>query len=356
MPGSSARRAAVSAGSAPGSRLSRPVAAAVASARRVRWRLVVSPSRDRSAPASSAGAGNSAVSPGGLPGGAGGPCWAASLARERAGRGHRDLLAEHRAHGQLEPVVAARHAQPGPGPDQRGEQAVRGQRGVDGRRVGVGVQHPAAAGRQLADRAGRAEPGPEQHVTLAGTRDQLDDGGAARGAHRPGVAVRGHLLHPGDGPRGQETEQPGRVERLPAGQPYRQAAGRRPASCPDSTACHRQRPPTRPQRTSAVLRWGRGDHRVGGSGGRLGQRGPNERRHAPGPGCSGAPISAARSGQPAPRAGCAGWGVLAFNRLRVCRADSTAVRAASSSAVGSPRTTRSARPARSPGITFRSRC
>ena len=78
MPGSSASRAVVSAGPAPGSRLSRPAAAAVASARSVRCRLVVRPSPDRSAPASSAGLGNSAVSPAGLPGGAGGPCCAAS--------------------------------------------------------------------------------------------------------------------------------------------------------------------------------------------------------------------------------------------------------------------------------------
>ena len=41
--------------------------------------------------------------------------------REAAPRRHRDLLAEHGAHRELEAVPGARHAQPGPRRDQRGE-------------------------------------------------------------------------------------------------------------------------------------------------------------------------------------------------------------------------------------------
>ena len=63
-------------------------------------------------------------------------------ARERAGRGHGDLLAEDCADGELEPVVSAWHTQPGPGRHQGGDQVVGGQSVTDRPRIGVGVEQP----------------------------------------------------------------------------------------------------------------------------------------------------------------------------------------------------------------------
>ena len=71
--------------------------------------------------------------------------------RQAPAGSHRHLLAEHRAHGQLEAVPGARQAQPGPRLDERPEQRVAAKRGVDavgflvtaeqepGRRPGRGV-------------------------------------------------------------------------------------------------------------------------------------------------------------------------------------------------------------------------
>ena len=63
----------------------------------------------------------------------------------RARRGHRDLLPEHCAHGDLGAVDAARHAQAGMRGDERREQRVAPEHGRDRGRVGVQVEQPAAA-------------------------------------------------------------------------------------------------------------------------------------------------------------------------------------------------------------------
>ena len=56
---------------------------------------------------------------------------AARALGEAAARGHRDLLAEHRAHGELEAVPGTGHAQPRPRLDERREQRVGSESGVD---------------------------------------------------------------------------------------------------------------------------------------------------------------------------------------------------------------------------------
>ena len=254
MPGSSASRAAISPGSAPGSR----TAARWRSRRRAREGSAGGPwsarGRSRSASASISGPGKTTVSPG----------WPAPVARRRARdtpasiavsgggqryaipagqrpregarRGDRDLLAEDRADGQLEAVVGAGHPQPGPGPHQRGDQVVGGQRGADRGRDRRRRRAAAGPGRPPGDRPEPGEPGPEQHVALAWPRDELDDPRARGGPHGPGVALRGDLLHPGDGPRGQETQPPGRVERLAAGQPEGEPRAGGPGRIPGALA------------------------------------------------------------------------------------------------------------------------
>ena len=65
---------------------------------------------------------------------------------ERAGAGDRHLLAEHRAHRQLVGVGGGRDPASGGAGDQRGERGIGAEDVVDGGRVGVEVEHPAAAG------------------------------------------------------------------------------------------------------------------------------------------------------------------------------------------------------------------
>ena len=57
--------------------------------------------------------------------------------RQRSGGGHRDLLAQHGAHGQLIPIERARHTQP------VAARKAAVQHAVDGRRVGVQVKQRA---------------------------------------------------------------------------------------------------------------------------------------------------------------------------------------------------------------------
>ena len=206
MPGSSASRAAISPGSAPGSRVSRPLAVAAASPRRVALAGGGEPEAgqvglgqhvraredhaQRGGPPAGGAAGRWPGGPSvGPVGGQRGAVPSGQAARERARRGDRDLLPEDRAHGQLETVVGAGHPQPGPGPHQRGEQVVGGQRGTDRGRVGVGVEQPPGPADHRADRPEPAEPGPEQHVPLTRPGEELDDPRARGGLHGPGVAV-----------------------------------------------------------------------------------------------------------------------------------------------------------------------
>jgi hypothetical protein len=55
------------------------------------------------------------------------------------------LLADHRAHRQLESVVRAGHPQPGTRRDQRRERPVGCQCGGDRRWVGVEIKEPPAS-------------------------------------------------------------------------------------------------------------------------------------------------------------------------------------------------------------------
>lgn len=74
--------------------------------------------------------------------------------RVGAGGGCGDLLAEHRAYGELRRVDRARHPAAGAGVDQRGEQRIRAQLVVHGDRVGVQVEESAAAADGLGEVAG----------------------------------------------------------------------------------------------------------------------------------------------------------------------------------------------------------
>jgi hypothetical protein len=66
-------------------------------------------------------------------------------AGDRPGGPGRDLLAEHDAQRELAPVDAARHAPAGGGLHGGAQERIVGERGVDGHRVGVQVEQPAAA-------------------------------------------------------------------------------------------------------------------------------------------------------------------------------------------------------------------
>ncbi len=84
--------------------------------------------------------------------------------RQGAGRRDRHLLADHRAHRQLEAVIRAGHPQAGTRRDQRRERLVGGQRGGDRLRVGVEVEKLPAPGHHLADAAQADEPDPQQDL------------------------------------------------------------------------------------------------------------------------------------------------------------------------------------------------
>ncbi|CAM5269945.1 hypothetical protein SCYAM73S_01785 [Streptomyces cyaneofuscatus] len=78
-----------------------------------------------------------------------------------AGGGGGDLLAEDRAYGELGTVHRTRHPAAGSRLHQRGEQRVGAQPVVDGDRVRVQVQEPAAPADRLGEVAGvgEGEPG-----------------------------------------------------------------------------------------------------------------------------------------------------------------------------------------------------
>ena len=148
--------------------------------------------------------------------------------RVGAGRRRRDLLAEHRPHGELGAVDRARHPAARRGRDQRREQRVGGELVVDGDRVGVEVQQAAAAagrGRQVAQ-VGQAEPAgdvPGSGVPGA----QRDDAVAVRQPQGPAVGAVPPLLDARHAGGDEVAEQVVRAERLPVRQPQRDRARRR---------------------------------------------------------------------------------------------------------------------------------
>ena len=74
------------------------------------------------------------------------PYFVDETTEDRAGPGHRDLLADDGADEQLETVGMARHPQPRPLPHQRPQHRVARQGGVDRHRVGIEVEEPTGPG------------------------------------------------------------------------------------------------------------------------------------------------------------------------------------------------------------------
>ena len=67
------------------------------------------------------------------------------LAGKPRRRGDGNLLAEDGAHGKLEAVPGARHAEAGPRGDQRRHHRVFGELGADGERIGGEIEDPSEA-------------------------------------------------------------------------------------------------------------------------------------------------------------------------------------------------------------------
>ena len=151
------------------------------------------------------------------------PTAAARRAATRARAGHRDLLADDRAHGELGAVDRPRHAPAGRPAHERGEQAGTPEDGVDGLGVGVQVeQRPAAlhGGREVAQ---VAELESALDATVA--RGELGDAVAVGEAQRAPVGVAGDLFDSGHRASREEPKQGGAIERCAARQSQEQRAG-----------------------------------------------------------------------------------------------------------------------------------
>ena len=159
-------------------------------------------------------------------------------AEHRARRGDRHLLPHDRSHAELEPVDAARHAQPGARAHERRDRGIVAELRRDGHGVRVQVEQAPAArhrGGQVAE-VGEAQLRPDE----TRLRREGDDCRPVLERQRAAVGQALDLLHPGNRPRGQECEQRLAVERLAAREaqldrPGRSriaaAAGARPELC-----------------------------------------------------------------------------------------------------------------------------
>ncbi len=97
--------------------------------------------RERSASANAAGSGKTKVRPGSAQRSLS-PNFCVSRAGQPGGAGDRHLLAEDRAHRQLEPVPRPRQAQAGPFDHERRQRPVLAQIERDGLWIGGEVEHP----------------------------------------------------------------------------------------------------------------------------------------------------------------------------------------------------------------------
>ena len=135
-----------------------------------------------------------------------------------AARGrHRDLLAEHGAHGQLGAVGRARHAHAGGAADERREERVAGEQTIHGHRIGVEVEQRAATTHGDAEIAQVLEA--QSGFDVVGARRKRHDGVPVRQPQAAMQAAVAHFLEPGHGARGEEVEQPCFIERLAAREP-----------------------------------------------------------------------------------------------------------------------------------------
>ena len=132
---------------------------------------------------------------------------------QRAGGGHGDLLAQHGAHGQFQPIPGAGHAQ------AVAVRKVAMQHGVDGARVCVQVQQAAHAPYHGGQRGVKAVAGLQQHLVAGQVELRLDPAGQHARACRfvdcepHGAAQAGRRaiglgpFHPGKLPLGKEGQQ-----------------------------------------------------------------------------------------------------------------------------------------------------
>ncbi len=153
---------------------------------------------------------------------------------ERAGAGHRHLLAEDRAHRRLRRVRRRRHPAAGRAGDQRRERGIGAQHLVDGGGIGVQVEHPAGAGHRGGEVAQRGQAQARDHGRAAVRRGlDLHDGRTVREVQDPGERRAVPLLEAGYRVGAEELQHLGglvrRARRQPQGEPAgpgRAAAGR----------------------------------------------------------------------------------------------------------------------------------
>ena len=161
--------------------------------------------------------------------------------------GHADLLAQHRAYGDLVAVDMSGHAQARGLPDQRSEDPVLGERVGHGHRIAVGVEQ---ASRPLHRRRGVAQVGEGELGPDEGGRAHLrhvwqrepDGAGPVRQGDGAGVRLTLDHLDARDGAQGEEVEQLGAGVGGAHGQPHHHAPSatlgrpRRPRSSVGETA------------------------------------------------------------------------------------------------------------------------
>jgi hypothetical protein len=136
---------------------------------------------------------------------------AGHAAQRRPRAGDRDLLSGDGPDEQLVPVRRARRSQPGTSVEQRSQQAVATQPGVDRRRIGVEVEDPPH-GRERGLCIGRV--GGDHRRRDVVVTQAADHHGRSGGEHqRARVRVVDDRLHSADGPCRQEPEQLARRER-----------------------------------------------------------------------------------------------------------------------------------------------
>ena len=133
---------------------------------------------------------------------------------------HRDLLADHRTHRELEAVSRPGHTTPGIARHQRSDERLTPQRLVDGHRVGVEIEQltaPRHRGRQIAE-IGEHEVGLDVRrsghrlsIGLASRRLQAHDRVAMRQPQSAPVGRAVERLHPRQGAqtRGIRAPRPG---------------------------------------------------------------------------------------------------------------------------------------------------
>ncbi len=120
----------------------------------------------------------------------------------RAGDG--DLLAEDRAHRELEAAPRAGRAQARTARDERRERMIAGQMRTDGLDVGIEIEQAAQARDDGEQRGDARETDRRFEMGAAGRHDHAAED--AVDLDRAGVAVLLHQLDAGDGTRAEEGE------------------------------------------------------------------------------------------------------------------------------------------------------